>query len=75
MTFFCSLTLRPPDRAELCEGLILDESLFQRLFLHWNSGCRGFFIRLVSASDATGSWCLFTDRPCAYASSSGASLA
>ncbi|GAA5875165.1 hypothetical protein JCM3774_001659 [Rhodotorula dairenensis] len=41
------LTLRPPDRAKLCEGLILDESLFQRHFLHWNSGCRGFFIRLL----------------------------
>ncbi|GAA5992393.1 hypothetical protein JCM10908_000461 [Rhodotorula pacifica] len=41
------LTLRPHDRTELCERLILDDSLFQRLFLHWNSGCRGFFIRLL----------------------------
>lgn len=41
------LTLRPLDRTELCESLLLDESLFQRLFLHWNSGCRGFFIRLL----------------------------
>lgn len=45
-----SLTLRPLDRTELCESLLLDEALFQRLFLHWNSGCRGFFIRLVSGS-------------------------
>ncbi|TKA58533.1 hypothetical protein B0A53_00274 [Rhodotorula sp. CCFEE 5036] len=41
------LTLRPHDRTELCESLLLDEALFQRLFLHWNSGCRGFFIRLL----------------------------
>lgn len=46
----CSLTMRREDRTELCERLILDKALFQRLFLHWNSGCRGFFIRLVSLS-------------------------
>ncbi|BGP54940.1 hypothetical protein JCM8202v2_002527 [Rhodotorula sphaerocarpa] len=41
------LTQRSQDRTELCERVILDEALFQRLFLHWNSGCRGFFIRLL----------------------------
>ncbi|GAA5859845.1 hypothetical protein JCM8547_004356 [Rhodosporidiobolus lusitaniae] len=41
------LTFRVNDRTELCEKLILDESLFQRLFLHWNSGVRGYFIRLL----------------------------
>ncbi|GAA5976133.1 hypothetical protein JCM11641_003289 [Rhodosporidiobolus odoratus] len=40
-------TLRARDRTELCEKIILDEKLFQRLFLHWNTGVRGYFIRLL----------------------------
>lgn len=42
-----SFTLRPADRTELCENIILDESLFPRLYLHWNAGVRGYFIRLL----------------------------
>ncbi|BGP25489.1 proteophosphoglycan ppg4 [Rhodotorula toruloides] len=44
---FPLFTLRGADRTELCEGLILYEAVFQRLFLHWNSGVRGYFIRLL----------------------------
>ncbi|KAK4054299.1 hypothetical protein OIO90_003532 [Microbotryomycetes sp. JL221] len=40
-------TLRPSDRDELCERVILDEELFERLYLHWNAGVRGYFIRLL----------------------------
>lgn len=42
-----SFTLRPSDRDELCEHIILDETLFFRLYLHWNAGVRGYFIRLL----------------------------
>lgn len=45
--FWCSFTLRPADRDELCENIILDEVLFPRLYLHWNPGVRGYFIRLL----------------------------
>ncbi|GAA6056647.1 hypothetical protein NBRC10513_001097 [Rhodotorula toruloides] len=44
---FPLFTMRSGDRTELCERLILDEAVFQRLFLHWNSGVRGYFIRLL----------------------------
>ncbi|BGP33006.1 hypothetical protein JCM10296v2_004795 [Rhodotorula toruloides] len=44
---FPLFTMRSGDRTELCERLILDEDVFQRLFLHWNSGVRGYFIRLL----------------------------
>ncbi|KAM0789642.1 hypothetical protein ACM66B_000446 [Microbotryomycetes sp. NB124-2] len=40
-------TLRPSDRDELCEHVILDEVLFERMYLHWNAGVRGYFIRLL----------------------------
>ncbi|GAA6043762.1 hypothetical protein JCM8097_006660 [Rhodosporidiobolus ruineniae] len=40
-------TLRTRDREELCRNVILDEKLFTRLFLHWNGGVRGYFIRLL----------------------------
>ncbi|KAK4704827.1 hypothetical protein P7C70_g1391, partial [Phenoliferia sp. Uapishka_3] len=40
-------TLRSADREELCENIILDEVLFPRLYLHWNPGVRGYFIRLL----------------------------
>ncbi|KAI5477484.1 hypothetical protein MNV49_006330 [Pseudohyphozyma bogoriensis] len=40
-------TLRPEDRDALCEHIILDEVLFSRLYLHWNAGVRGYFIRLL----------------------------
>ncbi|SCZ89139.1 BZ3500_MvSof-1268-A1-R1_Chr9g10305 [Microbotryum saponariae] len=40
-------TLRPSDRKELCENIILDKVLFPRLYLHWNAGVRGYFIRLL----------------------------
>ncbi|GAA5861242.1 hypothetical protein JCM1840_003127 [Sporobolomyces johnsonii] len=40
-------TMRPQDRTELCEKVILDEKVFSRLFLHYNTGCRGFMIRLL----------------------------
>ncbi|KAK4054082.1 hypothetical protein OIV83_001107 [Microbotryomycetes sp. JL201] len=40
-------TLRPADRDELCEHVILDETLFERMYLHWNAGVRGYFIRLL----------------------------
>ncbi|KAL8283286.1 hypothetical protein RQP46_005696 [Phenoliferia psychrophenolica] len=40
-------TLRPQDRDELCENIILDAALFPRLYLHWNPGVRGYFIRLL----------------------------
>ncbi|GAA5958532.1 hypothetical protein JCM21900_005428 [Sporobolomyces salmonicolor] len=40
-------TMRPRDRTELCEKVILDEKVFSRLFLHYNTGCRGFMIRLL----------------------------
>ena len=42
-----SFTLRPADRHALCETIILDEKLFPRLYLHWNAGVRGYFIRLL----------------------------
>ena len=42
-----SFTLRPADRRMLCECIILDEKLFPRLYLHWNAGVRGYFIRLL----------------------------
>lgn len=42
-----SFTLRPQDRDELCDNIILDEKLFVRLYLHWNAGVRGYFIRLL----------------------------
>jgi hypothetical protein len=45
--FVDSFTLRPEDRAELCENIILDQALFPRLYLHWNAGVRGYFIRLL----------------------------
>ncbi|GJN91395.1 hypothetical protein Rhopal_004416-T1 [Rhodotorula paludigena] len=41
-----SLTLNVEHRKALCE-LILDETVFQRLLLHWNSGVRGYYIRLL----------------------------
>ncbi|GAA5909364.1 DUF1765 domain-containing protein [Sporobolomyces salmoneus] len=40
-------TLRPEDRTALCEGIILDEAVFTRLFLCYNQGTRGFWIRLL----------------------------
>ncbi|GAA5988306.1 hypothetical protein JCM5350_002850 [Sporobolomyces pararoseus] len=40
-------TLRPSDRTALCEGIILDEAVFTRLFLSYNQGTRGFWIRLL----------------------------
>ncbi|GAA5960117.1 hypothetical protein JCM3765_002478 [Sporobolomyces pararoseus] len=40
-------TLRPVDRTALCEGIILDEAVFTRLFLSYNQGTRGFWIRLL----------------------------
>ncbi|GAA6012848.1 hypothetical protein JCM11491_006199 [Sporobolomyces phaffii] len=40
-------TIRPKDRTALCEGIILDEAVFTRLFLSYNQGTRGFWIRLL----------------------------
>ena len=40
-------TMRPADRNALCEHIILDDVLFSRLYLHWNAGVRGYFIRLL----------------------------
>ncbi|GAA5876682.1 hypothetical protein JCM16303_003625 [Sporobolomyces ruberrimus] len=40
-------TLRPADRTALCEGIILDEAVFTRLFLSYNQGTRSFWIRLL----------------------------
>ncbi|KAH8921091.1 DUF1765-domain-containing protein [Atractiella rhizophila] len=41
------LTLRKQDREELCEKMLLDRALFQRLFLSFNVGVRGYFQRLM----------------------------
>lgn len=40
-------TLRVEDRNEVCENILLDKSLFPRLYLHWNAGVRGYFIRIL----------------------------
>ncbi|GAA5890657.1 hypothetical protein JCM6882_000614 [Rhodosporidiobolus microsporus] len=40
-------TLRPSDRKRLCEEILLDRTLFERLLLFWNAGVRGYFIRLI----------------------------
>ncbi|GAA6060753.1 hypothetical protein JCM10212_003797 [Sporobolomyces blumeae] len=40
-------TMRVKDRSALCEGIILDEAVFSRLFLSYNQGTRGFWIRLL----------------------------
>ncbi|GAA5824324.1 hypothetical protein JCM11251_000377 [Rhodosporidiobolus azoricus] len=40
-------TLRPSDRKRLCEDILLDRALFERLLLFWNAGVRGYFIRLI----------------------------
>ncbi|GAA94675.1 uncharacterized protein L969DRAFT_87615 [Mixia osmundae IAM 14324] len=44
---FDILTTRPQDRDMLCETVLLDEDIFERLFLHWNMSVRGYFMRLL----------------------------
>lgn len=36
-----SFTLHPHDREELCDHIILDPDIFNRLFLYYNVGVRG----------------------------------
>ena len=48
---YCSLTLRPMDREELCERIILDPEIFSRLFLYYNVGVRGRLLRRGTGSD------------------------
>jgi hypothetical protein len=42
-----SFTMRVPDREQLCDNMLLQPELFQRLFLFWNTSVRGYFQRLV----------------------------
>lgn len=42
-----SFTMRAKDRDALCETVILDKDVFSRMYLHWNAGVRGYFIRLL----------------------------
>ncbi|KPV76862.1 uncharacterized protein RHOBADRAFT_51847 [Rhodotorula graminis WP1] len=44
---FDAFTTSPAHRTELCEKVILDENLFRRLLLHWNSSVRNYWIRLL----------------------------
>jgi hypothetical protein len=44
---FSRLTLRKNDRNELCEKILLDETIFQRHYLSWNGSIRSYFIRLL----------------------------
>ncbi|GAA6019570.1 hypothetical protein JCM10207_003748 [Rhodosporidiobolus poonsookiae] len=40
-------TLRVKDRTALVEDILLDKEVFIRQFLHWNSGVRGYYLRLL----------------------------
>lgn len=44
---FEALTTRPETLKALCLDLLLDPHVFQHLFLHWNSGVRGYYMRLL----------------------------
>ncbi|KAA1137603.1 hypothetical protein PGTUg99_008638 [Puccinia graminis f. sp. tritici] len=44
---FEALTTRPETLKALCLDLLLDPLVFQHLFLHWNSGVRGYYMRLL----------------------------
>ncbi|GAA5844902.1 hypothetical protein JCM9279_000039 [Rhodotorula babjevae] len=44
---FDAFTALPAHRTELCEKVILDENLFRRLLLHYNSSVRNYWIRLL----------------------------
>ncbi|WAR64061.1 hypothetical protein PtB15_16B220 [Puccinia triticina] len=41
------LTTQPETLKALCLDLPLDPLVFQHLFLHWNSGARGYYMRLL----------------------------
>ncbi|WAR60338.1 hypothetical protein PtB15_9B275 [Puccinia triticina] len=41
------LTTQPETLKALCLDLLLDPLVFQHLFLHWNSGVRGYYMRLL----------------------------
>lgn len=42
-----SLTVDPKICNALCLELLLHPPIFQHLFLHWNSGVRGYYMRLL----------------------------
>lgn len=44
---FEALTTLPETLKALCLDLLLDPHVFQHLFLHWNSGVRGYYMRLL----------------------------
>ncbi|POW01222.1 hypothetical protein PSTT_12622 [Puccinia striiformis] len=44
---FEALTSPPETLRALCLDLLLDPEVFQHLFLHWNSGVRGYYMRLL----------------------------
>ncbi|KAH9814873.1 hypothetical protein DFH28DRAFT_285138 [Melampsora americana] len=44
---FEALTIDPSTCDALCLDLLLQPSIFQHLFLHWNSGVRGYYMRLL----------------------------
>ncbi|OAV85362.1 hypothetical protein PTTG_30581, partial [Puccinia triticina 1-1 BBBD Race 1] len=44
---FEALTTQPETLKALCLDLLLDPLVFQHLFLHWNSGVRGYYMRLL----------------------------
>ncbi|CAH7689971.1 hypothetical protein PPACK8108_LOCUS25169, partial [Phakopsora pachyrhizi] len=41
------LTAKTPILEELCLETLLEPAIFQHLFLHWNSGVRGYYMRLL----------------------------
>ncbi|EGG10586.1 uncharacterized protein MELLADRAFT_76881 [Melampsora larici-populina 98AG31] len=44
---FEALTINPKTCDALCLDLLLQPTIFQHLFLHWNSGVRGYYMRLL----------------------------
>ena len=44
---FKALTTQPETLKALCLDLLLDPLVFQHFFLHWNSGVRGYYMRLL----------------------------
>ncbi|KAG0142291.1 hypothetical protein CROQUDRAFT_97701 [Cronartium quercuum f. sp. fusiforme G11] len=44
---FEALTIEPKTCEALCLDLLLYPPIFQHLFLHWNSGVRGYYMRLL----------------------------
>jgi hypothetical protein len=44
---FESFTVKPEDRIEICQKILLHPDIFQRMFLFWNASVRGYYLRLI----------------------------